>query len=126
MIQNNLTWNVKVPSTLAAGNYVLRHEFIALHQAQQPGGAQAYPQCINIQVADGGSTPLPSGTTGDKLYTTDEPGIVFNLYTSFASYPLPGPTLMANADTASQPGLTAAATPAPKLIKARRVGDFNL
>lgn len=118
-----------MPSTLAPGNYVLRHELIALHQAQQPGGAQAYPQCINIQVAEGGSVPLPSGTTGDQLYQNDEPGIVFNLYTSFDSYPMPGPTLLANADQAIQPGQTdliggAAPTPAPAMVKARGLGQY--
>lgn len=33
-----------VPQHLAPGNYVLRHEIIALHAAGQANGAQNYPQ----------------------------------------------------------------------------------
>jgi cellulase len=43
MIANNNTWSVKIPSSIKPGNYVLRHETIALHQAQSVGGAQNYP-----------------------------------------------------------------------------------
>lgn len=45
---NNNSWTVTVPSTLASGNYVFRHEIIALHGAQSENGAQNYPQCVNI------------------------------------------------------------------------------
>lgn len=43
MIANNNTWTVQIPASIKAGNYVLRHETIALHQAQGVGGAQNYP-----------------------------------------------------------------------------------
>ena len=43
MIKNNNTWSVTIPMGIKAGNYVLRHETIALHQAQAVGGAQNYP-----------------------------------------------------------------------------------
>lgn len=42
---NNNTGSLTIPSDLKAGNYVLRHEIIALHSAGQEDGAQAYPQC---------------------------------------------------------------------------------
>ena len=45
LISNNNTWTVTVPSTIAAGKYVLRHEIIALHSAGQENGAQNYPKC---------------------------------------------------------------------------------
>lgn len=45
MISQNNTWPVTVPSTLAAGKYVFRHEIIALHGAGSANGAQNYPQC---------------------------------------------------------------------------------
>lgn len=44
LIKNNLTWSVTVPSNIAAGQYVLRHEIIALHSAGQENGAQNYPK----------------------------------------------------------------------------------
>lgn len=68
MIANNNTYSVTVPSTLAAGNYVFRHEIIAMHGAGSVGGAQNYPFCINIAITGGGSDN-PEGTLGTALYT---------------------------------------------------------
>lgn len=45
LINNDLTWSVTVPSSIAPGQYVLRHEIIALHSAGDEGGAQNYPMC---------------------------------------------------------------------------------
>lgn len=42
--ENGFSWNVKIPSSLASGSYVLRHEIIGLHSAGNPNGAQNYPQ----------------------------------------------------------------------------------
>lgn len=94
LIANNNSWSVTIPSSVAPGNYVLRHEIIALHSAGSPGGAQNYPQCINLKVTGSGSNSLSSGTRGTALYTGSEPGIVFNLYNNPTSYPIPGPALM--------------------------------
>lgn len=68
MIANNNTYSVTVPSTLAAGNYVFRHEIIAMHGAGSVGGAQNYPFCMNIAITGGGSDS-PEGTLGTALYT---------------------------------------------------------
>lgn len=43
LIKNNMISDVKIPSTLAAGKYVFRHEIIALHGAGSANGAQNYP-----------------------------------------------------------------------------------
>jgi cellulase len=43
MIAANNTWTVKIPASIKAGNYVLRHETIGLHQAGTAGQAQLYP-----------------------------------------------------------------------------------
>lgn len=43
MIKAGNVWEVTIPATLKPGNYVLRHETIALHEAQKVGGAQLYP-----------------------------------------------------------------------------------
>ncbi|EEY22963.1 endoglucanase-4 [Verticillium alfalfae VaMs.102] len=55
LIANNNTWTTTVPATLAAGNYVFRHEIIAMHGAGAVNGAQNYPQCINIAVTGSGT-----------------------------------------------------------------------
>lgn len=93
LIRNGNKWTVRIPSGLRAGNYVLRHEIIALHSGGQPNGAQAYPQCINVKVTGGGSTSLPGGTSATSFYSANDPGIRFNLYQSYSSYPIPGPAL---------------------------------
>lgn len=92
LISNGNSWTVTIPSSVAPGQYVLRHEIIALHSAGNANGAQFYPQCINIEVTSGGST-RPSGSPATSFYRANDPGVLFNLYQSFSSYPIPGPSL---------------------------------
>lgn len=100
LIQNGNKWTFTVPSTIATGNYVLRHEIIALHGAFQPNGAQNYPQCINLKITGSGTDELASGTLGENLYKANEPGILVSIYKNL-TYIIPGPPLYS------------AATPAP-------------
>ncbi|KAJ5090720.1 Glycoside hydrolase family 61 [Penicillium argentinense] len=85
-------WTVTIPSSISAGNYVMRHEIIALHSAGQENGAQNYPQCLNLKVTGGGSDE-PEGTLGEKLYTKSDKGILVNIYTTLSNYVMPGPAL---------------------------------
>lgn len=94
LIKNGNSWLIQIPPTLKAGNYVLRHEIIALHGGPNPNGAQSYPQCMNIRVTGGGSLS-PAGIPGTSLYKATDPGILFNTYASPVVYPLPGPALPA-------------------------------
>lgn len=89
----NFTTTTTIPRNLKAGNYVLRHEIIALHGAGSDNGAQAYPQCLNLKVGGSGTVAPTNGVAGTSLYTRSEPGIIFNLYGSYTSYPFPGPAL---------------------------------
>lgn len=93
---NGNSWLVQIPADLKAGNYVLRHEIIALHGASSPNGAQAYPQCINLRVT-GSGTNAPSGVAGTSLYRASDAGILFNPYVASPNYPVPGPALIAGA-----------------------------
>jgi len=93
LVNNNLGWMVKIPEDLAPGNYVLRHEIIALHGAHEANGAQNYPQCFNLQVT-GSGTRQPEGVLGTELYSADDEGIAFNIYGKPESYPIPGPPLI--------------------------------
>jgi len=92
LVANGNKWEVTIPSDIAAGNYVLRHEIIALHSAGQENGAQFYPQCINLQVTGGGSAN-PSGVAGTSLYTAKDKGVLFDIYSGATSYPIPGPAV---------------------------------
>lgn len=51
-----------------------------------------YPQCINLKVTGGGSDN-PEGTLGTELYTSTDPGILYNIYNDETSpvYQIPGP-----------------------------------
>ncbi|VUC27717.1 unnamed protein product [Clonostachys rosea] len=93
LIANNFTTSTVIPPKLKAGNYVLRHEIIALHGAGSDNGAQNYPQCLNLKVGGSGTVSPSGGTVGSSLYKRTDAGILFNLYTSYTSYPYPGPAL---------------------------------
>lgn len=92
LIADGNKWTVTIPSYVAPGNYVLRHEIIALHSAYDPNGAQNYPQCINLVVTGKGTDGLSSGTPGESLYTADDAGILINIYQD-VNYIIPGPPL---------------------------------
>lgn len=109
LIANNNSWTVKIPTSIAPGNYVLRHEIIALHSAGTADGAQNYPQCVNLQVTGSGSD-TPSGVLGTALYKESDPGILINIYTSLSTYDIPGPTLYSRAESVSQTVVSATAT----------------
>lgn len=115
LIANNLTWSVTIPDSIKAGQYVLRHEIIALHSAGQANGAQNYPKCINIEV-EGSGTEAPAGVSADKLYTPTDPGILVNIYSGdLSSYKIPGPALFSGASSGgsgSSSGSSSTAAPA--------------
>ena len=109
LMDNGLGWMVKIPEDIAPGNYVLRHEIVALHSANEANGAQNYPQCFNLQVTGSGSSK-PAGVLGTELYTADEDGILFNIYTALDSYPIPGPALIEGATAIEQTSSAVEAT----------------
>ncbi|CAD6445645.1 c61b552d-dd6d-4af0-b1da-487f2701b99b [Sclerotinia trifoliorum] len=110
LIENNSSWSVTIPESLAPGGYVLRHEIIALHSAGQADGAQNYPQCVNLWVSGTGTTtPADSDTTlGTALYTETGAGISVDIYASIASYAVPGPTQWASATASVAQGTSGA------------------
>ncbi|KAG8820152.1 Esterase/lipase/thioesterase [Serendipita sp. 401] len=92
LVANNFTAAVTIPSKLAAGNYLLRHENLALHGATSLNGAQFYPVCIHLTVTGGGSVS-PSGLAFPGAYKQNDPGILFNPYQGDAAnqaYVAPG------------------------------------
>lgn len=113
LIQNGNKWTVTIPSTVAKGNYVIRHEIIALHSAYAPNGAQNYPQCISLEIFGSGTDELPSGTPGVNLYTPDDPGILINIYQNL-NYVIPGPSLY-QVDQSNTPVTTTVASDSESL-----------
>ncbi|OIW24405.1 hypothetical protein CONLIGDRAFT_96426 [Coniochaeta ligniaria NRRL 30616] len=110
LIANNNSWLVEIPPTVAPGFYVLRHEMIALHSANEANGAQAYPQCFNLQITGSGSD-TPDGVAGTALYGASDPGILVNIYyPPLSTYTIPGPALYTGAVSIAQGSSVATAT----------------
>ncbi|PSR97442.1 glycosyl hydrolase family 61-domain-containing protein [Coniella lustricola] len=109
LIANNNSWIIQIPEDLAPGNYVWRHEIIALHSAENSDGAQNYPQCFNLAVT-GTGTLAPTGTLGEALYSETDAGILVDIYASLASYDIPGPTQIAAGTNLVQSAISVTAT----------------
>jgi len=97
LVMKNLEWSSKIPSSLQPGNYLIRHELLALHQADTP---QFYPECAQLTVT-GSGTAVPSGTflTSIPAYAAQsDPGVMIDIYSSTATtYTPPGPAVWTGA-----------------------------
>ena len=114
LIANGNGWLVQIPEDIKPGNYVLRHEIIALHEGFNQNGAQLYPQCFNLQIT-GSGTVEPEGTPATELYSPTDPGILVDIYNPLSTYVVPGPTLIPQAVEIEQSSsaVTATGTPTP-------------
>ncbi|KAG8822693.1 Esterase/lipase/thioesterase [Serendipita sp. 401] len=93
LIKNKGIYSVTIPSGLKPGQYLIRHEIIALHSAYSYPGAQVYPSCSQIQVTGSGTRSPTSFVSFPGAYTASTPGIVFDVYQGPATYPIPGPAV---------------------------------
>ncbi|KAJ8495135.1 hypothetical protein ONZ45_g12981 [Pleurotus djamor] len=90
---NNSIYTFTIPRNLQPGQYIIRHEIIALHAAYSYPGAQAYPSCIQVQVTGSGTAFPTSFVSFPGAYTATTPGIVYDAYTNTGAYPIPGPAV---------------------------------
>ncbi|KAF8745666.1 Glycoside hydrolase, partial [Rhizoctonia solani] len=91
---NNWVYSFKIPASLAPGQYIVRHELIALHAAYSYPGVQIYPSCLQISVTGSGTSTGPSSKVSfPGAYTPSTPGIVYDAYKGSATYPIPGPAV---------------------------------
>lgn len=93
LIANNNTAVTTLPSGIAPGKYVLRHEIIAHHSSHERMGAQFYPQCVNLEITGTGTDDLSGGVSATEFYDWDHPGVHFNLYQPYDKYEIPGPPM---------------------------------
>jgi cellulase len=98
---------MKMPA-LAPGEYILRPEILALHEGNRQGGAQFYMECVHVKVGGSGSLALPAGVSFPGAYKATDPGVLFNIYGSFTSYPGVGPKLWNGAASAGSAPVTTA------------------
>ncbi|KAG8954203.1 Esterase/lipase/thioesterase [Tulasnella sp. 424] len=100
LIADGNRYSFTIPASLAPGQYIIRHEIIALHSSYTYPGAQSYPSCIQIEVTGSGSV-TPSGSNlvaFPGAYDGTTPGLVWPLWNpnnlqSGVAYPIPGPSL---------------------------------
>lgn len=114
-----------IPSTLAAGKYLIRQEIIGLHEAdaaynKNPDrGAQFYPSCVQFEITGSGSSVPSEDFDFNTGYTYSDPGIVFDLYNGYTSYDIPGPEVWdgsgSGSNTDSKPSTSAPAATTPAI-----------
>lgn len=97
---------VTIPGNIAPGNYILRHELIALHNAAFVGGAEFYPSCLQLKIG-GSGTGVPAESdyvTFPGAYKADDAGLVIQAYNGrISDYAFPGPAIVNLGGSASPP-----------------------
>ncbi|KAI9058946.1 lytic polysaccharide monooxygenase [Trametes sanguinea] len=84
---------VQLPSNIAPGEYLIRHEILALHTAMSLGGAEFYPSCTQLKVS-GSETGKPDQTVSfPGAYHDTDPGILIDAYDLVGAYVFPGPAI---------------------------------
>ncbi|KAF2014477.1 lytic polysaccharide monooxygenase [Aaosphaeria arxii CBS 175.79] len=82
-----------IPKNVPSGKYLVRVESIALHQASNPGGAQIYLSCAQVQVTGGGSGSPGPLVAFPGAYKSSDPGLIWSYYPVKTSYTAPGPAV---------------------------------
>jgi len=114
-IMSKMAYDVKIPN-LPDGEYLIRHELLALHQANTP---QFYPECAQL-ILTGGSGSLPGSGYTVKFpggYSMSDPGVRVDIYSaqapSITTYKVPGPPVWPGSNAAPAPQPTQSQTLAP-------------
>ncbi|KAI0789130.1 glycoside hydrolase [Abortiporus biennis] len=94
LVANNNSWTSTIPASLAPGEYMLRHELLAIHTSNQP---QFYPECAQLTLTGSGSA-TPSGSYLVKFpgaYSASDPGVTIDIYShpDWTNYTIPGPAV---------------------------------
>lgn len=90
LIAANGYQDIKIPTCIASGQYLLRAELIALHGAGSTAGAQFYMECAQINVI-GGTGGSPATVSLPGAYSASDPGVLINIYPVKPPYVIPGP-----------------------------------
>ncbi|KAI0765645.1 glycoside hydrolase family 61 protein [Trametes elegans] len=93
MVANKGNVTFKIPECIEDGQYLLRHELIALHTAQKPGGAQFFLECAQLNIKGGSASKTPETVSFPGAYKEDDPGLVVDIYQPLDSYTPPGPAV---------------------------------
>ncbi|KAL7270507.1 hypothetical protein RUND412_006784 [Rhizina undulata] len=93
LIANGGNMTVQIPQDLAAGQYLLRGEHLALHEAQNIGGAQWYIGCAQLFIYSTGGSACPNTVSIPGYVSATDPGVLFNYWADEhpTNYVIPGP-----------------------------------
>ncbi|KAF2188733.1 lytic polysaccharide monooxygenase [Zopfia rhizophila CBS 207.26] len=94
LFDQKFRWTFTVPACLTPGEYLVRHEIIALSDCKTPGKCQFYPECFQVKVLGSGTTDVEAaarvGFPG--AYKKDDPGILWDTNSrNPEDYVMPGP-----------------------------------
>ncbi|KAI0631535.1 glycosyl hydrolase family 61-domain-containing protein [Trametes polyzona] len=92
-MMNGEASSVTLPSNIAPGEYLLRHEIIALHTAMSEGGAEFYPSCTQIKVGGNGKGYPSSTVSLPGAYKDTDAGLLVDVYDMTSKYVFPGPAI---------------------------------
>ncbi|EWC47713.1 hypothetical protein DRE_02913 [Drechslerella stenobrocha 248] len=102
---------VQIPPSIAAGGYLLRHEFVNLGEASVVNGAQFFPMCASLNVT-GSGTLVPRSNTArfPGAYNALDLGVLVNIadLEEPSAYSFPGPDLLFGGEDAGANTTTAA------------------
>ncbi|KAG4415973.1 hypothetical protein IFR04_010923 [Cadophora malorum] len=77
----NSTYMLTLPSSIAPGEYILRHEILGLQRTNTDGSlAQFYAGCHQITVTGSGTTKFPEGIELPGAYRSDDKTSIFLEY----------------------------------------------
>ncbi|KAI0765557.1 glycoside hydrolase family 61 protein [Irpex lacteus] len=94
LIANKGKVSFTIPQCIASGQYLLRHEIIALHAAGSYPGAQFYMECAQLQITGGTGTKTPATVSFPGAYHGTDPGITLSIYyPPVTNYTIPGPSV---------------------------------
>ncbi|ORY71495.1 glycoside hydrolase family 61 protein [Pseudomassariella vexata] len=92
--------DVKIPTDIASGDYLLRAEALALHTASSTAGAQFYMSCYQLTIS-GTGTATPATVSLPGAYNASDPGILVDIHAPMSTYIAPGPTVYTGGSTKS-------------------------
>lgn len=119
---NNVWWHEElkkgnslsgtIPAGIQNGDYLLRIEVMALHNAMNKGGAETSVACTQIRVTGGGNSAVPAQdlVTFPGAYSMTDKGILVDIWNGLRKYSFPGPALFKVGGGGSSP---APSTPKP-------------
>jgi len=114
LVQDGSTWAINIPSALAPGQYILRHELIAIHNplgSNPTSGPQHYISCTQLTVTGSGTAKLPAGVKSSTLYDPNGAFAKFDVNSDDPhTFPMPGPAAWNPSGAASS---NPASAPAP-------------